>query len=328
MPPNLYRKLQYFADAAKRLSEIARVRNVSFFTLFLADTSSVFGNRQDHDKHAIFVRLANVRKLAPYLARTVLLPTRWSSSTAILSRSVRFPLVLKPIRGVQSVGIIGVRDEKALWRFLRSRRAFYVAQPLIADALEIGVSFTRNPNGAPDFFGVAAKQPVTSTNEWKGGFRKIPKYFHHRDITRNVDRERLLELCRSIAETLGTNCLRFDAFIRIEGAKLKLDTMQIIDVNTGVFAVDEFLFDPRHSPRYVVEELTRKYTYLLLWGERQALRPTPSLIRQLLLHYLYCYVVTLQGHLMETTLMSKCRDGIVGLAALLNRNMTVKGGLD
>jgi hypothetical protein len=308
MPPNLRQKLQSLVQAVPRVLATAKATNISFFALFLADTGSVFGNRQDQDKYEIFLRLSKVSALAPYLAETVLFSPSLFLSNGDVPPRIRFPIVVKPIRGAQSLGIVGIRDENALRHFLRKRYRPCIAQHFIPGALEIGVSFTRNPAGPPDFFGVAAKQPVVSKEEWKNGFYKVPKNFYHQDITHNVDRERFLELCRTIAATLRTNTLRFDAFIRNEGKDLKLDTMQIIEVNTGIFAADEFLFDTRHAPQFVVEELARRYTYLLLWGGRHTPHPTPTELRKLLTHYLYCYAVTLYHHFMETALMSKFCD--------------------
>ena len=312
MPPNLRQKLQFLAQAVPRVLATAKATNISFFALFLADTGSVFGNRQDQDKYETFLRLSKISALAPYLAETVLF-----SSSMFLSNGnvppIRFPIVIKPIWGAQSVGIVGIRDENTLRHFLRKRHRPYIVQHFMPDTLEIGVSFTRNPAGPPDFFGVAVKQPVVSKEEWKNGFYKVPKYFHHEDITYNVDREPFLELCRTIAAALRTNSLRFDAFIRNEGTTLKLETMQIIDVNTGVFAADEFLFDARHAPQFVVEELARRYTYLLLWGGRHTPHPTPSQMRKLLMHYVYCYAVTLCRHFMETAFMRKFRESLAAL---------------
>ena len=102
----------------------------------------------------------------------------------------------------------------------------------------------------------------------------------------------------------------------LRNVRVGRDWMQIIDVNTGVFAADEFLFDTRHAPQFVVEELARRYSYLLLWGGRHTPHPTPSQIRKLLMHYLYCYAVTLCRHFTETALVSKIRDLIESLAAL------------
>jgi hypothetical protein len=296
MPPNLRQKLQRVTQAAPRVLAAAKARNISFFSLFLADAGGVFGNRQDQDKYETFLRLSKVSTLAPYLAETVLFSPSMFLSNGNVPPGICFPIVIKPIWGAQSVGVVGIRDENTLRRFLRYRRHPYIAQRFIPDALEIGVSFTRNPAGPPDFFGVAAKQPVGTKEGWKNGFHKVPKYFHHQDITHNIDRERLLELCGTIAATLRTNTFRFDAFVRNEGNYLQLDTLQIIDVNTGVFAADEFLFDTRHTPQFVVEELARRYTYLLLWGGRHTPHPTPSQIRKLFMHYSYCYAVTLYRH--------------------------------
>jgi hypothetical protein len=296
MPPNLRQKLQCVAQAAPRVFAAAKARNISFFALFLADTGSVFGDRQDQDKYETFLRLSKVSTLAPYLAETALFSPSMLSSNGNASPGICFPIVIKPIWGAQSAGVVGIRDEETLRRFLRCRRHTYIAQQFIPDALELGVSFTRNPSGPPDFFGVAVKQPVAAKEEWKNGVRKVPKYFYHQDITHDVDRGRLLELCGTIATTLRTNTFRFDAFVRNEGKNLKLDTLQIIDVNTGVFAADEFLFDTRHTPQFVVEELARRYTYLLLWGGQHTPYPTPSQIRKLFMHYSYCYAVTLYRH--------------------------------
>ncbi len=313
MPPNLLQKLWCHAKAIPRVFGAAKAADISFFALFFADADSVFGNRQDQDKYKTFLLLSKVPALAPYLAETFLLSSSTFLANDRASLGIRFPLVVKPISGEQSVGVVGIRDENTLRRFLRKRNRHYIAQPFISDALEIGVSFTRNPAGPPDFFGVAAKQPVVLEAEWKGGFYKVPKYFHHQDITNSVDRERLLELCRTIAATLRTNTFRFDAFVRSEGANLKFDTMQIIDVNTGVFAADEFLFDTRHAPQFFVEELARRYTYLLLWGGQKT--PNHSQMLQLLMHYLYCYAVLLYRHFMDTAIMGKFRDPIENLAA-------------
>jgi hypothetical protein len=296
MPPNLRQKLQRVAQAAPRVLAAAKARNISFFALFLADTGSVFGNRQDQDKYETFLRLSKVSSLAPYLAETALLAPSMFSSNGHASLGICFPIVIKPIWGAQSAGVIGIRDEETLRRFLRYRRQAYIAQQFIPDALEIGVSFTRNPAGSPDFFGVAVKQPGAAKKGWRNGVYKVPRYFHHQDITHHVDRGRLLELCRTIASALRTNTFRFDAFVRNEGKNLNLDTLQIIDVNTGVFAADEFLFDTRHTPQFVVEELARRYTYLLLWGGQHTPHPTPSLMRKLFMHYSYCYAVTLYRH--------------------------------
>jgi hypothetical protein len=310
MPPNLLQKLQAYGEAARRVLATAKSRNISFFAIFLADTSSVFGNRQDHDKHEIFIRLSKVRALAPYLADTIFFSSFYRLPNRNLQTNIPFPIVIKPIWGLQSVGVTGIRDENTLRHFLRKRRGPYIAQHFIRDSLEIGVSYTRSPAGPPDFFGVAGKKPVHSTREWKKGLCKLPKFFHYQDLTRNVDRDRFIELCRTIAEALGTDTFRFDAFVRKEGASLRLDTLRIIDVNTGVFAVDEFLFDPSHSPQFVVEELTRKYTYLLLWGARHSPFPELSRIRKLVVHYMYCCIVTLFGHVLETSLIRKFRDAI------------------
>jgi hypothetical protein len=303
MPPNLLQKLWCLARAAPRVFAIAKARDISFFSLFLADTDSVFGNRQDQDRYETFLLLSKVAALAPYLTETVPVSSSALTSNGSALSRMRFPLVIKPIWGAQSVGVVGIRDENTLRRFLRKRNGRYVAQQFMSDALEIGVSFTRNPAGPPDFFGVAAKQPVVSSGEWDDGIHKVPKYFFHQDITHNVDHERFLGLCRTIAATLRTNTFRFDAFVRKDGEHLLFDTLQIIDVNTGIAAADEFLFDVTHSPCFVVEQLTRRYTYLLFWGERKNPHPTLSQLHKLVLHYLYCYSVILYRHF--TDLLAK-----------------------
>ena len=297
MPPNLRRKLQHVAQAASLVFSAAKARNISFFALFFADTCSVFGNRQDQDKYETFVRLSKVSTLAPYLAETALFSRSTYFSNGNAPLSICFPIVVKPVWGAQSTGVVGIRDKETLQRFLRHRRQPYIAQQFIPDALEIGVSYTRNPAGPPHFFGVATKRPVVAKEEWRNGLRKVPKFFYHQDITQDVDRERLLELCGAIASTLRTNSFRFDAFVRSKGKDIDLNTLQIIDVNTGVFAADEFLFDTRHTPEFVVEELARRYTYLLVWGGRHTPHPTPSQIRKLFSHYTYCFAVTLYRHL-------------------------------
>jgi hypothetical protein len=304
MPPLFLRNLRCFAEAAKRVSAIGKANNISFFALFLADAGSVFGSRQDHNKHEIFVRLSKVGVLVPYLANTVLFSTSHPWSIRAFTRHIRFPVVIKPIWGLQSVGIIGIHDRATLRRFLRKRHGFYLAQHLIRDGVEIGVSYTRNPAGPPDFFGVACKEPVRSPPGWNKGIYRVPKYFYHHDVTNGIDRDRFIVLCRKIAETLRVNSLRFDAFIQKEGGlSLKFDTLQIIDVNTGPFALDEFLFDPNHSVEFVVEQLTRKYTHLLLWGARHSPRPDLSSIRKLTSHFLYCCLVTLLCHVSARSLM-------------------------
>jgi hypothetical protein len=315
MPPNLLQKLWCHAKAIPRVFAAAKAADISFFALFFADADSVFGNRQDQDKYETFLLLSKASALAPYLAETFLLSSSIFPANDTVPPGIRFPLVVKPVWGEQSLGVVGIRDEDALRRFVRKRTRPYIVQQFISDALEIGVSFTRNPAGAPDFFGVAAKHPAVLEEGWRGGFYKVPKYFYHRDITHNVDRERLLELCRTIAATLRTNTFRFDAFVRREGTNLKLDTMQIIDVNTGVFAADEFLFDISHAPQFFVEELARRYTYLLLWGGRKTPYPSHSQKRKLLMHYLYCYAVQLYRHFMDTAIVGKFRDLIENLAA-------------
>lgn len=297
MPPNLLRKLEHVAQAASLVSAAAKARNISFFALFFGDTCSVFGNRQDQDKYETFVRLSKVSTLAPYLAETALFSRSTYFSNGNAPLCICFPIVVKPVWGAQSTGVVGIRDEETLQRFLRHRRQPYIAQQFIPDALEIGVSYTRNPAGPPHFFGVAMKRPIVAKEEWRNGFRKVPKFFYHQDITRDVHRERLLELCCAIASTLRTNSFRFDAFVRSKGKDIDLNTLQIIDVNTGVFAADEFLFDTRHTPELVVEELARRYTYLLVWGGRHTPHPTPSQICKLFSHYTYCFAVTLYRHL-------------------------------
>ncbi len=299
MPPNLLQKLWCLAQAVPRVFATAKARDISFFSLFLADADSVFGNRQDQDKYETFLLLSNVSALAPYLVETV--PV---SSSALIrhgngSPRIHYPLIIKPIWGAQSVGVAGIRDESALRRFLRKGHSRYIAQQFISGAAEIGVSFTRNPAGPPDFFGVAIKQPVVATDEWNDGLHKVPKYFFHQDITHKVDRGKFLDICRAIAATLRTNTFRFDAFVREGSEGLAFDTLQIIDVNTGVFAADEFLFDTRHAHKFVVEELTRRYTYLLLWGGRTNRHPTLAQLQTLLLHYLYCYSVILYRHFID-----------------------------
>lgn len=303
MSPNLRRKLQHVVQAGSRVFATAKARNISFFALFFADACSVFGNRQDQDKYETFLLLSKISALAPYLAETTLFSRSTFLPESNAPLGICFPIVIKPIWGAQSTGVVGIRDEETLRRFLRRRRQPYIVQKFIPDALEIGVSYTRNPDGSPDYFGVAAKFPVVAGPGWKNGLRKVPKYFHYRDITQSVDRERLLELCGAIAATLRTNSFRFDAFVRSSGDDIDLDTLQIIEVNTGVFATDEFLLDARHMPEFVVEELARRYTYLLLWGGQHAARPTPSQIRELFSHYTYCYVVTLYRHLISDMLL-------------------------
>jgi hypothetical protein len=117
MPPNLLRKVLCFAQAATRVSAAAKARNVSFFSLFLSDTMSVFGNRQDHDKHDTFVRLHKVSDLAPYLTHTVFVPPICQRQVLLLE-DIRFPAVIKPVCGLQSIGVIVVQDRNVLADFL------------------------------------------------------------------------------------------------------------------------------------------------------------------------------------------------------------------
>jgi hypothetical protein len=300
MPPNALRKLLCFLEVAKRVSAAAKARKISFFSLFLADARSVFGNRQDHDKHEIFVRLSKVRTLAPYLTHTVLFSQSYRSSA--FPEKIQFPVVVKPIRGLQSVGVVVIQDRNTLGRFLRKRRGPYVIQRFIQEGVEIGVSYTRNPTGQPDFFGVACKEPVC-LSKWRQGVRTVPKHFCHQDVSDVVDRNLFLELCRMVAETLQTNSLRIDAFIQTEGARLRHDTLQIIEVNAGPFTVDQFLLDPKHSREFVVAQLTQKYTYLLQWGDQHSPHPDFSTIRKWLLHFAYCYIVVLLSHAAEIRLV-------------------------
>jgi hypothetical protein len=289
-------KLWRHAKAVRRAFAIARARDISPSSFFFADSDSVFGNREDQDKYKTFLLLSQVPVLAPYLVETALVSSLMSDANG---PSIRFPLVVKPIWGAQSGGVAGIRDDDALRRFLPKGHSRYIAQPLISDALEIAVSFTRNPEGSPDFFGVGVKQPLVSAKKWQGGLHHVSKNFVVRDITNNVDRERFLDLCRAIAATLRTNTFRFDAFVHDDGECVLFDTLRIIDVNTGVFAADEFLFDPRLTSEFVVGELTRRYAYLLFWGERKNPRPTRAQRQELLLHYVYCYSVTLYRHFMD-----------------------------
>ena len=255
-------KLWRHAKAVRRTFAIAKARDISPSSFFFADSDSVFGNREDQDKYKTFLLLSQIPVLAPHLVETELVSSLMSDGNG---PSIRFPLVVKPIWGAQSGGVAGIRDEDALRRFLPKEHSRYIAQPLISDALEIAVSFTRNPEGSPDFFGVGVKQSLVSARKWKGGLRHVSKNFVVRDITDNVDRERFLNLCRTIAATLRTNTFRFDAFVRDDGECVLFDTLRIIDVNTGVFAADEFLFDTRLTSEFVVGELTRRYAYLLSW---------------------------------------------------------------
>jgi hypothetical protein len=151
---------------------------------------------------------------------------------------------------------------------------------------------------------VACKEPVRPST-WSEGLYTVPKYFYHQDVSDVIDRDPFIELCRLVAETLQTNSLRIDAFIQTEGASLRHDTLQITDVNTGPFAVDEFLLDPKHSREFVVEQLTRKYTYLLQWGAHFSPNPDFSTIRKWLLHFFYCYLVVLFGHFSEVRLVRR-----------------------
>jgi hypothetical protein len=302
MPPNLFRKLLCFAETAKRVSAAAKARKIPFFSLFLSDARSVFGNRQDHNKHDIFVHLSKVGALAPYLTHTVLFSQFYR--TQVFSENIRFPVVIKPIWGLQSIGIVVIKDRNALTRFLRDRRGPYIAQRFVQEGVEIGISYTRNPTGPPDFFGVACKAPVR-TSVWNRGVRTVPKYFHHQDVSDIIDRDSFIDLCRTVAETLQTNSLRIDAFIQKEGTILRRDTLQIIDVNAGPFAVDEFLLDPKHSREFVVEQLTRKYIYLLQWGAHHSPHPDFSTVRKWLSHFIYCYLVVLICHVSETTLVRR-----------------------
>jgi len=289
-------KLWRHAKAVRRTFAIAKARDISPSSFFFADSDSVYGTREDQDKYQTFQLLSHVPALAPYLVETVPVASLMSDGTG---PSIRFPVVVKPIWGAQSGGVAGIRDEDALRRFLPKGHSRYIAQPLISDALEIGVSFTRNPEGSPDFFGVGIKQPLAAKKKWKAGRYHVSKNFVVRDITNNVDRERFLDLCRAIAATLRTNTFRFDALVRADGEGVLFDTLRIIDVNTGVFAADEFLFDTRLTSDFVVGELTRRYAYLLSWGERKNPRPTRSQRQELLLHYSYCYSVTLYRHFMD-----------------------------
>ena len=289
-------KLWRHAKAVRRTFAIAKARDISPSSFFFADSDSVYGTREDQDKYQTFLLLSQVPAIAPYLVETVPVPSLMSDGNG---PSIRFPVVVKPIWGAQSGGVAGIRDEDALRRFLPKGHSRYIAQPLISNALEIGVSFTRNPEGSPDFFGVGAKQPLASKKKWKGGLHHVSKNFVVRDITNNVDRERFLGLCRAIAATLRTDTFRFDALVRDDGEGVLFDTLRIIDVNTGVFAADEFLFDTRLTSEFVVGELTRRYTYLLLWGERKNPRPTRAQRQELLLHYVFCYSVTLYRHFMD-----------------------------
>ena len=322
MAPDLFRKLYFHAKAARRLVAIAKAKDLSFFSVFFADSLSVFGQREDQDKYEIFTRLREVRSLAPYLANTILFSPPYALSAGDLPTAIVFPVVVKPIWGAQSAGIVGVRDAKTLQRLLRARRSPYIFQKLIRGALEISVSYTRDPAGASDFFGVAAKRPVRWTENWRDGRCRIPRYFDYQDLTHDIAREHFLKVCRDIAQALRTNTFRFDAFIREENGKLLTNSLQIIDVNPGVFASDEFLFDKRHGTEFVVEQLVRRYTYLLSWGANYAQHRAHLKLQKLILHYLYCYGVVLYRQFSETPLISKFRGAGFGIVDLFAATKT------
>ena len=174
MPPNLRQKLQFHAQAVPRVLTTARATNISFFALFLADTGSIFGNRQDQDRYETFVRLSEISAVAPYLAETVLLSSSTFISNGNVPHGIRFPIVMKPIWGAQSVGIVVIRDESTLRHFFRKRRGPYIAQNLISDALEIGVSFTRNPAGPPDFLALLRSYLLFQRENGRMGSAKFP----------------------------------------------------------------------------------------------------------------------------------------------------------
>ena len=313
MPPDTFRKAYVYGAGIKRLWAIARKHNVSPFVLFLGDADNVFGEREDHDKQEIFSRLAQSRIVAPYLAETVSFTAPHCAPTADLPVGMTYPIVLKPSRGMRAVGIVAVHDQCALRRFLATRRCRYVAQNFMRDGVEIAVSYTRNPAGSPEFFGIARKRPARWQEEWRNGLCRTPAYFHYEDWTHRLDRDGYLALCRAITETLRSNSIRFDAIVCSKDGALIMNSMRIIDVNIGVLSTDEFLLDTRHPLEFVIEQLVRRYTYVLIAGAKHSHRFTFAKRKDITLHYLYCYWLTLYYRIEARPVLSRLWSAAAGL---------------
>jgi len=174
MPPNLRQKLQFHAQAVPRVLATAKATNISFFALFLADTGSVFGNRQDQDRYETFLRLSENSAVAPYLAETVLFSSSMFLSNGNVPRGIRFPIVIKPIWGAQSVGVVGIRDENTLRHFFRKRRRPYIAQHFIRIPKKLVCPSRAIQQGQRIFLALLRSYLLLRTKNGRMGSTKFP----------------------------------------------------------------------------------------------------------------------------------------------------------
>jgi hypothetical protein len=235
-----------------------------------ADGKSVFRERVDHEKHIIFAHLLAVPETAARTAHTVLVPKQLPVAQRIARvrewmrvYSITFPIILKPNKGMRSLGTFMVHTEAGLDDICAKIHNRYIAQPYYGVGYEVGVSFTRDPDGDKDVFGVALKQPKNFVIDTSQPWQKIKLEFTYSDESEKFG-EQMHAFCNTVSDTLKSTTFRFDAYLA-DVSDTGVATMHIIDVNMGVFVGDEFLIP--HSFSQVFAKTKQKYTYLWEYGK-------------------------------------------------------------
>jgi hypothetical protein len=285
----IFREVILYIRVGKNVWKTARSKGFSPFLFLFGDDSNKFKDRVDHDKSKIADVLVHDTTLRRYNLDTTLIPARYLFQKPHIPANLSFPLVIKPLRGMCSVGVIAVQDKATLERFLKSHHRAYITQPYIEHEVELGISYTRGPAGEV-FFGVAIKTPYKWKGVWVDGICILPKRFLHTDVTHMLDEKIYLKLCEKIAEAFNTISFRIDALVRLRGNGFAFESMKIIDVNMGIWVVDEFLFDTKHTDAYTEKELTRKYTYWLLSASKHKVHPSLVRVIYLCFHYVYYHL--------------------------------------
>jgi len=189
-------------ESHPRVFAAAKAADISFFALFFADAGSVSETGKTRISTRLFCCCRSSCTRA-YLAETFLLFHLRSWRMIGVARNPVSACCQADL-GEQSVGVVGIRDENTCGVFFGKETDATLPSRSYRIPRDWRVLYTQ-PGRTVGFLCVAAKQPVVLERSGGADSTRFRNIFHHQDITHNVDRERLLELCRTIAATLRTN---------------------------------------------------------------------------------------------------------------------------
>ena len=217
--------------------------------------------------------LKNNRNPHSHFAESVFIPKDSSISSKInvvetwMSQvDESYPIILKPDKGVRSIGAFRIRDKVGLSKVLSVIKNDYLAQAYDKNLKEeVSLFFMRETDGFSTYFGLAAKLRICRTME--ESVTPLKYMFSIKDYSHKLSPE-LLSIFQNISDDLyDFNVGRYDIVVdNVESFCKGNGHFKIIEVNMGPDTTMLHAYDPDHTLSKTWSLIFRKWTQIYKIG--------------------------------------------------------------